>query len=100
VGVAWRWRGGLEIGVGSGLALVTWSVDYWATAPTPKRFGRAMSAPRRAVVVGLHGLVKGKGLSFGLGRLWAVEGSWALMSFRSLLGAFFAFHFWSRSWRN
>lgn len=94
------WRGGLEIGVGSGLALVTWSVDYWATAPTPKRFGRAVSAPRWAVVVGLHGLVKGKGLSFGLGRLWAVEGSWALMSFRSLLGAFFAFHFWSRSWRN
>jgi hypothetical protein len=39
-------------------------VDYWATG--------AVSAPRRAAVVGLHGLVKGK----GLGRLWAGEGSW------------------------
>lgn len=36
----------------------------------------AVSAPRRAAVVGLHGLVKGEGLSFGLGRLWAGEGSW------------------------
>lgn len=61
-------------------------VDYWATGQTPKRFGRvrAVSAPRVAVVVGFHGLVKGKWLSSGMGRLWAAKETWALMSFRSL----------------
>ena len=33
MGVAWRWRGGLEIGVGSGLAVWHWSLGQWTIGP-------------------------------------------------------------------